>query len=157
MGHGYALTTIYIQMEDDIMARVTPAQFQEKHARRLKGAIEDMRTGINNVTQAPGAQAAKKADKMLANLTTAVTSGKWAANVGKVTLDEWKDKMLNKGLGRVATGIDAASAKVTAFAEKLLPAVDAAAAKVKSMPDLTIEDSINRVGTFIREMSKFKK
>jgi len=139
------------------MAKLTPEQAQEKHARRLKGSIEDMRAGIGRVTEAPGAAAAKKQTKMLTNLTAKVTDGTWAKRVAAVPLEEWKSKMIDKGLPRVAGGIDAAKDKTTAFFAQLLPAVDAAQAKVKAMPDLTIDDSINRMTTFIREMAKFKK
>jgi len=40
------------------MAKVTPDEFVEKHARRLKGAVEDMRRGVEKVTSAPTAAAA---------------------------------------------------------------------------------------------------
>jgi len=139
------------------MARVTPAEFQEKHARRLKGSLVDMRAGIEKVTESPTKKAATKADKMLARLTESVQNGTWAARLGKVTLEEWREKMINKGLGRVSGGIDAAAAKVTDFATQLLPAVDAAKKKVEAMPDLTLEDSITRMTEYIREMAKFKK
>ncbi|GAH46256.1 unnamed protein product [marine sediment metagenome] len=94
---------------------------------------------------------------MLANITARVQDGTWARRVAAVPLEEWKSKMIEKGLPRVAGGIDAAKDKTTAFFAQLLPAVDAASAKVKGMPDLTIDDSINRMTTFIREMAKFKK
>jgi len=139
------------------MAKLTPDEFADKHARRLKGAIEDMRAGIEKVTEAPGAAAAKKATKMLTNLTAKVQDGTWAKRVSAVPLDEWKRKMIDKGLPRVAGGIDASRAKIVDFAGQLLPAVDAAQARVRAMPDLTIEDSINRMTTFVREMAKFKK
>ena len=139
------------------MARLTPEEFAEKHARRLKGSVEDIRTGVGRVTTAPGQQAAKKADKMLANLTKRVQDGTWAKRVAGVSLEDWKGKVIDKGLGRIATGIDSAHAKVVDFAGQLLPAVDTAQAKVKGLPDLTLEDSINRMNTFIREMAKFSK
>lgn len=139
------------------MAKLTSEEFAEKHARRLKGSVEDIRTGVGRVTIAPGQQAAKKADKMLANLTKRVQDGTWAKRVAGVSLEDWKSKMIDKGLGRIATGIDSAHAKVVDFAGQLLPAVDAAQAKVNGLPDLTLEDSINRMNTFIREMAKFRK
>lgn len=139
------------------MARVTPTEFQEKHARRLKGAVEDIRRGVDRVTNNPCEAAAAKQDKMLAKITDSVTSGKWARNLRRVTLSDWKDKMTNKGIPRIASGIDGAAAKVTAFATDLLPHVDAGVDKVKAMPDLSIEDSIARAGAFIRHMSTFKR
>lgn len=139
------------------IVRVTPAEFQEKHARRLKASLTDMRTGVEKVTEAPGAKAAAKQDKMLANLTAKVVDGTWAARLKKVTLEEWRTKMIDKGLPRVSGGIDAAAAKVTDFASQLLPAVDAASRKVATMPDLTLEDSIARMNSFVRDMAKFSK
>jgi hypothetical protein len=41
-------------------------------------------------------------------------------------------------------------------ATTLLPAVDAAAAAARAMPKVTIEDSIARVGEFVRRMHAFK-
>lgn len=139
------------------MAKVSAEQYAEKHARRLKQAIPDMEIGINRVTISPTKQAAAKMDKLKANLIKAIDSGKMKRRMEAVTVEEWKGKMIGKGLGRVASGIDAAHDKQVAFANQLLPAVDAAVAEIKKMPDLSIEDSINRVGTFIRRMSKFEK
>ena len=139
------------------MARLTPAEFQEKHARRLKAAVDDMRKGIEGVTQSPTAKAAGKADKMRTNIVASIDSGKWAAGLNRVTLEEWKDKMINKGINRVASGIDGAAAKTTAFAAELLPHIDRGIDTVKKMPDTTLEDNISRMTTFIRHMSKFKR
>ncbi len=138
------------------MARVTPEEFAEKHARRLKGAVEDIRRGVEKVTTAPTAQAAAKQAKMLANTTEAINSGRWANSLKAVSVEEWKSAMVDKGLPRVSGGIDAAHDKVVRTAAKLLPIVDAASAKVRAMPDLTLEDSIARASTFIREMAKAK-
>lgn len=139
------------------MAKVNAEEYQEKHARRLKASVEDIRRGVDRVTTNPCELAANKAEKMLTRLTEAVTSGKWAKNLKRVTLDDWKDKMANKGVPRISGGIDGAKDKVIAFARDLLPHVDAGVEKVKRLPDLTIDDSINRAATFIRHMSDFKR
>lgn len=139
------------------MAKLTPAEFQEKHARRLSAAVEDVRKGIDRVTVNPCELAAAKQEKMLANLTAAVNDGRWAAGLRRVTLPEWKDKAKNVGAGRIATGINAAKAKVIAFAEELLPHIDAGQSKLKTMPDITLEDNIARMTSFIRHMAEFKR
>jgi len=137
--------------------RLTPEQFQEKQARNLKASIDYMRSGISNVTESPTLKAANRADKMLANLSKSIQDGKWASRLKAVSLEEWKEKMLNKGLPRVAGGIDAAKSKVIDFAAQLLPAIDNAKKEIVNMPDLTLEDNINRMTSFIRKMSQFKK
>ena len=139
------------------MSKLTAVEFQEKHARRLKGAIDDMRKGVEGVTSAPTAAAAAKANKMKANLVASIDNGKWAAGLNRVTLDEWKTKMINKGLNRVAGGIDEASGKVTDFASQLLPHIDKGLNTIAKLPDLTLEDSINRMTTFCRHMATFKR
>jgi hypothetical protein len=100
--------------------------------------------------------AAAKQDKMLQNLTASVLSGKWAANVSAVTLQQWKDAMLTKGVQRYGAGVAAAQPKMQAFMGKLLPYLAGIQTQLASMPDLTLQDNINRVIYQITEMSKFK-
>jgi len=139
------------------MARLTPAEFQEKHARRLTAAVEDVRKGIDRVTVNPCELAAAKQEKMRANLNAAIDDGRWAAGLKRVSLAEWKDKAKNVGAGRIASGINAAKAKVIAFAEELLPHIDAGQSKLTTMADITLEDNIARMTTFIRHMAEFKR
>lgn len=139
------------------MAKLTATEFQEKHARRLKAAVEDVRIGIDRVTENPCEKAALKQDKMLTNLTSAVTSGKWSAGLKRVSLEEWKRKARDIGVNRIAAGIDGAKEKVVSFAEVLLPHIDRGLDKIKGMPDLTLDDNINRMTNFIRHMADLKR
>ena len=139
------------------MAKLTANEFKEKHARRLKAAVEDVRRGIDRVTENPCEKAAAKQDKMLANLTASVNNGKWAAGLKRVSLEDWKRKARDIGVNRIAAGIDGAKEKVIAFAEVLLPHIDRGRDKIKAMPDVTLDDSINRMTTFIRHMATMKR
>ena len=147
----------FVHGKDTIMAKLTATEFQEKHARRLKAAVEDVRKGIDKVTESPTEKAAAKQDKMLTNLTAAVQDGKWAAGLKRVSLDDWKKKARDVGVNRIAAGIDAAKDKVIDFAEDLLPHIDRQKAKIANMPDVTLDDNINRMNTFIRGMADFKR
>lgn len=139
------------------MSVLTAIEFQEKHARRLKASTSDITAGINKVTENPCAKAASKQEKMLSNLTAAVQSGKWAKGLNRVTLESWKKAAGTVGVGRIAAGIDNAKDKVIAFASDLLPYIDRQKAKLAGMPDVTLEDSINRMVTFSRGMAEFKR
>lgn len=139
------------------MAKLTAVEFQEKHARRLKASVEDVRKGIDRVTENPCEKAAAKQDKMLANLTRAVNEGKYAAGLKRVPLEEWKRKARDIGVNRIAAGIDGAKSKVIAFAEELLPHIDRQQAKIAAMPDVTLDDNINRMTSFVRGMAEFKR
>jgi hypothetical protein len=139
------------------MPKLTPEEFAEKHARRLKASVDDIRNGVSRVNEAPGVKAAEKKDKMLQNVTRAIQEGKWEQRVKAVTLDEWKTKMIDKGLNRIAAGIDAAKDKQVDFARQLLEYQTGLQNKVNKMPDLTLEDSLNRMTEWVRGMSKFRK
>jgi ElaB/YqjD/DUF883 family membrane-anchored ribosome-binding protein len=135
------------------MARVTPQQYQEKHARRLKASSEDIRAGIDRVTEAPGQAAVQKKEKMRANINAALDDGTWERRTAAVTLQEWKTAAKEKGVGRIAAGIDAVSTKQVQMATRLLAAVDSAADQVRAMPNNNLEDSIQRMVAFTRGMA----
>ena len=135
--------------------RLTGSQVAEKHARRLKGSIEDIRSGIQSVTESPTAKAAKKVDKYVAGVQQAAASGRWANRLNAVSLDDWKKAAVEKGLGRIAAGVDNAVAKTTAFYDQLLPFEASLQDQISKMPDLTLQDSIERASAWMRGMNKF--
>lgn len=137
------------------MARVSADQAADKWASRLSGSTAEIAAGVQGVTVAPGQSAAKAADKWLANVQAA--KAKFATNVGRVSLSEWQDKMVNVGIPRIASGANANKGKVQAFQAAFLPHLDAGVAKVKAMPNLTLEDSINRAAAMIRHNATFKR
>jgi hypothetical protein len=138
------------------MAKLTPQQFQEKQARNLKASVEDIKIGVNRVTVAPGESAVAAKPKLVQNWNESINNGKWETNTLSVGLPAWKEKTLNKGIPRIAAGIDGAKDKVTAFASQLLPFQDSLVREVSAMPDLSLEDSIARSAAMIRGMSKFR-
>jgi hypothetical protein len=139
------------------MPKVTPEQFADKLIRRLSGATADIQQGVQRVTESPTAKAAQKQDKMLNNLTEAVRSGKWANRLKAVSTEEWKDKMVNVGVPRIASGVEAARGKIETFARELLAYQESLQRKVQSMPDLTLEQNIARMTEWVKGMSQFKR
>ena len=134
------------------MAKVTPQEYGEKWSRRLRGATEDIRRGVNNVTEAPGEKAALAQDALLQNWVESVNSGLWASRVRGVTLQDWKTATLEKGLARIPSGVEAATPKMIQMATVLLPAIDQAAEEANRLPKVTLEDSIQRMTVFVRRM-----
>lgn len=139
------------------MSKLTPAEATDKHARRLKASVEDIRAGVNRVTEAPTKKAAQKIDKMRTRLMEAFDSGKVQRRLEAVTLDDWKNKMLQKGVNNISTGIDLSRDKVEKFYSELFPYQDNLQKTVKAMPDTTLEDSISRMTTWTRGMAKFER
>ncbi len=139
------------------MPKLSPAEATEKHARRLKGATEDIRRGVQRVQEAPGAQAAAKQEKFRQNLVASIDNGKWARRVASVSLGDWQQLMQEKGIPRIAAGVDASAAKTEEFFGQLFAHQEGLERKVQNMPDLTLEDSINRMTTWVRGMSDFQR
>jgi len=139
------------------MPRLSPREAAEKHARRLKNAIEDIRKGVERVNEAPTVKAAEKIDKMKQRLLEAFENGKVERGLRSVTLDEWKRAFLEKGLNSIAKGVDLAKDKLEKVYEKMFDHIDKGLAELEKMPDLTLEDSIRRVEFWMRHMHKFKK
>lgn len=138
------------------MAKLTAQQIVKKQADRLKSSTTEMANQVRNVTEAPGIAAAKNQQKLVQNWNNAVTSGRWAKRVSSVSLDSWQKSMIEKGIPRVAQGIDAAAPKVEAFFNQFLPHLDKVEAELKAMPSLTLEDNIQRMVHVVRRNSEFK-
>lgn len=139
------------------MPRTTPEQAAAKWSQRLSGSTQQITDGVNSVTVAPTAQAAKAQAKMLANLTASVQNGKWAASLNKVTLSDWQQAMLTKGVPRIASGAQAAQPKMGQFFTKLFPFQATLQQQISSMPSMTLEENIARMNAFTRGMAKFNK
>lgn len=136
------------------MARLTPQEAAAKLVARAGAAVGDYQAGVRRVQQAPGESAARAQNRMLAGVQQAVQSGRWANRVRSVSLGEWQQKTAEVGGARYAQGVQAAQAKIEQRMGQLLPMVDAAAAKAKSMPADTKEQRIQRSVAFQQAMTK---
>ena len=139
------------------MARVNAQEFAQKLARRTAAAVPEYNAGVSAVTEAPGAKAAQRESEWAAGVARAAQENKFSRNVGAVTLQEWKDAALSKGSGRIAQGVSSAEPKMAQFGAELLQAVDNAVNVTNQTPRGDLEQNLNRMNTFVREMAKFRK
>lgn len=136
------------------MARLTPQEAAAKLVQRASAATGDYQAGVMRVSRAPGEAAAASANRMLAGVQQAVQSGRWANRVRSVSLGEWQRQTSEKGAARYAQGVQAAQGKIEQRMAQLLPMVDSAAAKARSMPADTKEQRIQRSVAFQQAMTK---
>lgn len=106
---------------------------------------------VQAVTVAPG-QAAARQKAVWAQNTMAATD-KWAANVGRVTLNDWQTAMTEKGIPRMATGASAAQSKMVLVFSQLLPYI--ASAKQSLPPRGTFEQNKARATAMMDKMHAF--
>ena len=135
------------------MAAQDPNTIATNWANRLAASTQKITDGINGVTVAPGQAAARQADAWANN--TVAAKPKWQANVAKVSLQEWQQAAISKGVARIAGGAQAAEPKFAAFMGQLLPHIDRTKASLPARGNL--DQNINRMVAFSRGMATFKR
>lgn len=141
------------------MAKKLPskAAWSNKWVTNSQNSVQHLVSGINGVTESPMEKAAQKQDKLVQNWTAAVNSGKWAAGLRAVSMEQWKKITAEKCQQRYSPGIKAAQPKMEAYIDQVTPHIENGLQQLESMPDLTLQDSIARSAFFITHMSNFKK
>jgi hypothetical protein len=126
-----------------------------KWENHLNNAGAQIEAGVNRVSEAPGKAAARAADKFRQNILAAIESGRWANEVSRVSLEDWKEAMLTKGVPRIRAGTAAAKSEVQEFAEALFPHIESGQAAIAKMPSVTLDDNIARMVAFTQHMAQF--
>lgn len=108
--------------------------------------------GVQSVTVAPGALAARAKNLWAQNTAAAVD--RYAANSAKVSLQDWQSQTINKGQGRLASGAQAAQSKVEGAFARLFPHIQATVNSLPPRGDL--EANIARSAAFARGMAKYR-
>lgn len=133
----------------------SPQQVADKWATNLGGAATAIKDGVNGVTTAPTALAAAAEGRYISGVQAAVASGKWQAGLNRVSLQDWKDSMLQKGLARVGPGAAAAKGKFAAFMQQLLPYQQQLIASLPPRGDLNA--NIQRMVAMAQGMHNFRR
>lgn len=134
------------------MSSLTPDQIAQKWATNLAGATETIKAGIQAVSVAPGQAAARQAQAYINGVQAA--QQKWQRNVSSVSLAEWQQATIDKGVGRIATGAQAAQPKMQSFLVKLLPYQQNLKGSLPARGGL--EANIARMDAWVRGMAKFQ-
>ncbi|MBU2685575.1 MAG: hypothetical protein KKF27_20230 [Gammaproteobacteria bacterium] len=139
------------------MPKVTPEQGADKLISRAKAATSTLADQIRKVTVSPTQTAADNIDKMRANFNAAIDSGKVERGLRRVSLQDWQKAMIERGIPRIASGLDASRGKIVEFNRQFYPFLERVQAEVAAMPNLTLDDNINRMVHNVREIAKFKR
>lgn len=135
------------------MAGATPQQAAEDWKNRLAASGDKITRGVQAVTTAPGAAAARQKAQYVAAVQA--SSDKWATRVASVSTAEWQAATINKGVARIASGAAAAQPKFEQFMQQVLPHI---ASTVSALPARgNLEQNIARSAAFSRGMANFKR
>ena len=134
---------------------LSAAERAKKWAENLIRNKPSIRAGIEGVTESPTAKAARAVDKDAAGCQRAVADGTFVAGCQRVTLQDWKDRTINKGLANLDVGVRQAESKVAAFQQKAEPyykmAKDRAAA-VQGSGDGAAHEKMQAVWDVMRQL-----
>lgn len=134
-----------------------PAAILAKWKRNAANSTEDMKAGVQAVQVSPTSKAAAAIPKFLQGVQEAVASGRMANALNAVTLGDWQNSMLGKGLRNYATGINAISpAGQRAMADQQ-QAADQIKQQIAGMPSATEADMEQRALTAMRLMKEYGK
>lgn len=137
------------------MARLSPDAAAAKWATNLGQATSGIEAQVRSVTEAPGMAAARQKTLWLNRVTA--SADKWARRVSSVSLQDWQNAMIQKGIPRIASGAQAAVPKMTAFMAEFLPYVDQGVAAVRAMPKGSVDAGIARAAAMIRHNAQFQR
>lgn len=135
---------------------LSPTDMAAKWARNLGQAGTAIQAGVNAVTVSPMQKAAQRQDAYLAGVQRAVTSGKYSAGLNKVSLQQWQQAVIQKGLPRIAAGAAAGQQKMADFLGKWMPYMGQLQSKLASMPRGDLQTNIQRAITAIEHNAAFK-
>lgn len=131
----------------------TPQEAAAKWRQNLSASTQAIQQGVQNTTVAPGQAAARQQAQYIAGVQA--SAQKWATNVSKVSLSDWQQSMIQKGLPRIAGGATAAEGDFTDFMTKLLPYQNNLKGTLPARGSL--EENIARSAAWIRGMSNFSR
>lgn len=103
--------------------------------------------GVQSTTKDPMALAAAQQNKMLANVTAAITSGKYARGLARVGKAGWQAATVAKA-ANYAVGIQAGAARYEQAIGPVLAQIGSLQGQIAGMPRATFQDSINRMVAF---------
>lgn len=134
-----------------------PQAVAQLWAQRMAGAGERMKQGVQAVTENPAEKAAAAAPQWLAGVQRAASEGKFEEGLRKVTLADWKAKMLGKGIANMQNGAREAQADMQRFLTNFLPFAAQVSDQIKAMPKGTKEDARARMMANFEAMSNYRR
>lgn len=131
----------------------TPGDIAAKWRQNLSAAGTSIQNGVNAVSTPPGQAAARQKAQYVQGVMD--SQDKWASNVARVSLQEWQQSMITKGVPRIASGAAAAENDFQDFMAKLLPYEQSLVGQLPARGGL--EQNIARSAAWIRGMANFSR
>lgn len=136
---------------------LNPATIAATWASNLGAATTKMKNGVQGLTVSPTQQAAAAVGRWQAAMADPNTAARFQSGLQRVSLADWQNAYIQKGLPRIASGAQAAVPKFTTFLQQWIPFLQNASAQVAAMPNNTLQDRINRMVAMVNFEAGFKR
>ncbi len=136
---------------------ISPQDAAAKWASNLSNATNAIKLGVQGVTTNPAQKAAAAVDQWAQGVQRAVANGSFVRGLSRVSLQDWQNAMLSKGVPRIATGAVAAKQKMTDFMSQWLPFMEQGKAMLSSMPRGTLDQNIQRAVAIMQHNATFQR
>lgn len=125
-------------------------QAADNWANAMAMAAQRYTEGVQSVTESPTAKAARNLDKYARATAAAVSSGRMAAALGSVTLQQWQDAAVKKGAQGIAQAGQMSKPAFLAAAQKKESVWQQQRDAVSSMPSGGTANALARVAKVIQ-------
>lgn len=140
------------------MARsITADEVMKKWADHGAASANTVKAGVQAVTEAPTAKAAARVEAWVAGVQK--SRDKFVQKLNAVTLQDWKNAMLGKGITNMGNGYNDPmnQRKFLVFMRSFLPYVRDGAQQVRQMPKGTLQQAIDRAAAMIKWNAQFRQ
>lgn len=137
--------------------RISVAEAVQRWSERGAASGDRVTAGVNAVTESPMEKAAARKDAWMEGVRRAFNSGKYENNLRAVSLNDWKQAMLKKGVPNMQNGYQQGKAKFQRFMTEWLPYAQQISENVKVMPKGTLQQGIDRAVAAIRMAAEFRR
>tara|TARA_R100001086_G_scaffold245998_1_gene177658 strand:- start:816 stop:1232 length:417 start_codon:yes stop_codon:yes gene_type:complete len=131
-----------------------PQEVARKWQANTASSTSSMRSGAEAVSVAPTQLAKQQIPRMVAGIQEAAASGKIARGLDRVSLSDWQQAYITKGIPRIASGVAAAEPKFESFMASFLPFAERVRSSLPPRGDL--EQNLQRMVANARGLSEYK-
>ena len=136
------------------MKNVNPAQAATNWQNGMANSSAKLTAGVQAVTEAPSVAAIAAIPRMVQGIQAAAADGRIQAGLQRVTLQQWQNAMIQKGVTRIAAGAQAAKPKMQNFFTQFLPFLATGVAQLPPRGD--INQNIARAVNMMQYNATFK-
>lgn len=129
----------------------------EKWKKGMASSGENIKAGVNSMTESPGVKAAAAKDKYVRRVNEAASDGSYEAGQLGYSLQEYKDAVVNKGISNMMTGASKLGSRAQRAMADQLAYANQVSDQVAGMPTGTLEEGIAKAAATIRLMAEGRK